>query len=395
MEYRSGAGEASHSTQIDTARVDASVGEVLSGKLLDVDGRTWGVGSMRTPADRRRRAADRWMADCGELLAAATSNDATQIKWTRRSARRPACGHVCSGDPPAASAIRPPRLLANRDPPHGFYLASQCEKNFVVAIAMVEVKRTVRVTTTQQILKDIPPVQEGFPMREWAIQISLVDDKGVEQPATLFEKVTYHLHPTFANPVRSFKKPPFRIEEQGWGGFDIPITLTLIEKGGEKKINHDLNFMKEKYVIDTPITINTNKPALLSELAKTGYVPSANEASATPGAATPGATPAPAQAAGAAAAAKRKAGAVSDSKMTKKLKGAATKGGVDLEQLAEYLTKLSEDDLLGVVQMINDNKTPEMSVKNDVENGEFTMDLFTLPDTLLKSLWDYVKKRAE
>ncbi|OBA15411.1 uncharacterized protein OGAPODRAFT_49586 [Ogataea polymorpha] len=249
---------------------------------------------------------------------------------------------------------------------------------------MVEVKRTVRVTTTQQILKDIPPVQEGFPMREWAIQISLVDDKGVEQPATLFEKVTYHLHPTFANPVRSFKKPPFRIEEQGWGGFDIPITLTVMEKGGEKKINHDLNFMKEKYVIDTPITINTNKPALLSELAKTGYVPSANEASATPGAATSGATPASGQAAGAAAAAKRKAGT-----------GAATKGGVDLEQLADYLTKLSEDDLLGVVQMINDNKTPEMSVKNDVENGEFTMDLFTLPDTLLKSLWDYVKKRAE
>ncbi|KAH3662221.1 hypothetical protein OGAPHI_005469 [Ogataea philodendri] len=259
---------------------------------------------------------------------------------------------------------------------------------------MVEVKRTVRVTTTQQILKDIPPVQEGFPMREWAIQISLVDDKGIEQPATLFDKVTYHLHPTFANPVRSFKKPPFRIQEQGWGGFDIPITLTLLEKGGDRKINHDLNFMKDKYVIDTPITVNTTKPALLAELAKTGPIPSSGEASATPGAGITSGTPTPGLSSGPAAAVKRKA-PVTDSRTTKKLKGAAVKGGIDLEQLAEHLTKLSEDDLLGVVQMINDNKTPEMSVKNDVENGEFTMDLYTLPDTLLKSLWDYVKKRVE
>lgn len=285
---------------------------------------------------------------------------------------------------------------------------------------MVEVKRTVRFTTTQHVLKDIPAVQEGFPMREWTISVSLVNDKGIEVPATIFDKVTYALHPTFANPIRSFKKPPFTIQEQGWGGFDIPITLTLIEKGGDKKINHDLNFYKEKYIIDKQITINTTKPNLLKELAKSGPVPSLNSnnekdstltdnsslinsTTATTPLASSTTAAAGGLATGAAAAAgeKRKINSVAnasganDSKNVKKAKTTASKGGVDLEKMADLLTKLKEDDLLGVVQMINDNRTPEMNVKNDVDNGEFTMDLYTLPDSLLKSLWDYIKKRAE
>lgn len=274
---------------------------------------------------------------------------------------------------------------------------------------MVEVKRTVRITTTQHVLKDIPAVQEGFPMREWSIQVSLVNDKGVEVPATIFDKVTYALHPTFANPVRSFKKPPFTIQEQGWGGFDIPITLTLLDKAGDRKMNHDLNFYKEKYVVDKQISINTNKPNLLKELAKSGPVPtsggsniagdgligtedgSANAANAgiASGNVTTG------SALGAAEKRKGAGSATTDQKNVKRAKTTANKGGVDLEKMAELLTKLNEDDLLGVVQMINDNRTPEMNIKNDVDNGEFTMDLYTLPDTLLKSLWDYVKKRAE
>lgn len=278
---------------------------------------------------------------------------------------------------------------------------------------MVEVKRTVRFTTTQHVLKDIPAVQEGFPMRQWTISVSLVNDKGIEVPATIFDKVTYALHPTFANPIRSFKKPPFTIQEQGWGGFDIPITLTLIEKGGDKKINHDLNFYKEKYIIDKQITINTTKPNLLKELAKSGPVPSLNSnnekdstlvdnsslvnstTATTPLSSSTAAVGGTTTAAGEKRKIVNNATGVNDSKNVKKAKTTASKGGVDLEKMADLLTKLKEDDLLGVVQMINDNRTPEMNVKNDVDNGEFTMDLYTLPDSLLKSLWDYIKKRAE
>lgn len=239
---------------------------------------------------------------------------------------------------------------------------------------MVELKRTVRVTTRQHVLPEVKPVQEGFPMREWSIEVSMVTEDGEEVPATLFDKVTYSLHPTFPNPVRPFKNPPFRISEQGWGGFDVPITLTLVEKGGNIKINHDLNFYKDQYIVDKVITVNTTKPALLKELEKTGLIPeSALEAQSGD----------------------KRRGIPADSKVIKKSKLSAVKGGVDLERMTDYLSKLREDDLLGVVQMINDNRTPEMNIKNDVDNGEFTMDLYTLPDTLLKSLWDYVQKRAE
>lgn len=57
----------------------------------------------------------------------------------------------------------------------------------------------------------------------------------------------------------AFKKPPFRIDEQGWGEFDMTIVLTAAHKGGEHTLSHDLNFQSERYeakhqVVRLPIT---------------------------------------------------------------------------------------------------------------------------------------------
>ena len=30
-------------------------------------------------------------------------------------------------------------------------------------------------------------------------------------------RVDFHLHPSFANPVRSFARPPYEVTERGWG----------------------------------------------------------------------------------------------------------------------------------------------------------------------------------
>ena len=38
-----------------------------------------------------------------------------------------------------------------------------------------------------------------------------------------------------------------------------------------------------------------------------------------------------------------------------------------MEKLADNLQRLSEDDLLQVVQLIHDNKAPDTYTKNDVE----------------------------
>jgi transcription initiation factor IIF auxiliary subunit len=66
-----------------------------------------------------------------------------------------------------------------------------------------------------------------------------------------------------------------------------------------------------------------------------------------------------------------------------------------MEKLADGLQRLPEDDLLQVVQMIHDNKTNETYTKNDVENGEFHVDLYTLPDSLVKQLWDFTAGKVD
>ena len=87
-----------------------------------------------------------------------------------------------------------------------------------------------------------------------------------------------------------------------------------------------------------------------------------------------------------------------------------------MEKLAEALPQLTEDDLLTVVQMVHDNKTDDTYTKNDVESesnnpstsyirtataaysvpdGEFHVDLYTLPDPLIKSLWDFTATRVD
>lgn len=38
---------------------------------------------------------------------------------------------------------------------------------------------------------------EGYPMREWSIEIWLLDEQGNEVTPKVFEKATYNLHPTF------------------------------------------------------------------------------------------------------------------------------------------------------------------------------------------------------
>ena len=217
----------------------------------------------------------------------------------------------------------------------------------------------------------MPPVV-NFPVRQWSIEIVLLDENNNEIPATIFEKVVYHLHPTFANPNRTFTEPPFKIEEKGWGGFPLDITVYFLEKAGERKILHDLNFLKEEYEVDHVVQVPLSKPALVTELEKSGGIEEPDSNKRKNSQAAPSSEP--------------------KSKKAKTNSASTIKGNVDLEKLALGLTKLSEDDLIGVVQMISDNNTPEMNVTNNAEEGEFIVDLYSLPDGLLKSLWDYVRK---
>lgn len=86
---------------------------------------------------------------------------------------------------------------------------------------------------------------------------------------------------------------------------------------------------------------------------------------------------------------------------------------IDMEKLADNLQRLGEDDLLQVVSMVHENKTADTYTKNDVERkiprlkailllfsrltkrteGEFHVDLYTLPDNLVRMLWEFSQEK--
>ncbi|TAQ87422.1 hypothetical protein B7494_g4257 [Chlorociboria aeruginascens] len=223
---------------------------------------------------------------------------------------------------------------------------------------VADIKRTVKLVTEQRNI-DKPSEMEGFPMKSWNIEIFLLDEAGNAKTANCFTKVTYNLHPSFANPNQTFHKPPFRCENEGWGEFDMSIELFSTEKGGKNILQHDLNFAKDRYESKHQVSFKNPSAALLEILRETGPVPGDD-----------------------ANGAKKK----TDSEKKRK----RIPSTIDMEKLADGLVKLQEDDLLVVVQMIHDNKSDDTYTKNDIEQGEFHVDLYTLPESLIKMLWDFV-----
>lgn len=72
-------------------------------------------------------------------------------------------------------------------------------------------------------------------MKEWTVEIYILDQDGKEKPAKCFTKVVYHLHPSFENPDQSmlagfqlrpgaqltggnsFLRAPFQVHQRGLG----------------------------------------------------------------------------------------------------------------------------------------------------------------------------------
>ncbi|EZF25060.1 hypothetical protein H112_02556 [Trichophyton rubrum D6] len=234
------------------------------------------------------------------------------------------------------------------------------------------------------VIRDPNSGIEGFPLRQWSVEIHLLNDHGEPVPASVFPKVTYHLHPSFEQrATQTIKSPPFRIEEEGWGEFDMQIVLSAPDK--DHSITHDLNFQSSKYESKHVIVcittrfirhkyspINPNlggqtfknpKPPLLAQLRESGPVPGDEN------------------------------GVKKRGQEESKKKKRADKN-VDMDKLADGLQKLGEDDLLQVVQMVHDNKSSDSYTKNDIEQGEFHVDLYTLPDALIRMLWDFTQEKG-
>ncbi|EDO17040.1 hypothetical protein Kpol_530p10 [Vanderwaltozyma polyspora DSM 70294] len=123
---------------------------------------------------------------------------------------------------------------------------------------------TIRVKTRQDKIAD--ECIEGFPLRRWSFEVCMLDKNGKEVTADIIQSCAYYLHSSFTNPIRSFKNPPFRLEEEGWGQFDCKIACQFIFNGGQFSLNHKLIFSYAEYAIDFNIKVPVHIPELQDKL---------------------------------------------------------------------------------------------------------------------------------
>ncbi|KAJ2875006.1 transcription factor TFIIF complex subunit Tfg3 [Coemansia aciculifera] len=96
-------------------------------------------------------------------------------------------------------------------------------------------------------------VQEGRPKATSAHQLPYV------------KKVEFILHETFENPHRVVSHPPFKVEEEGWGEFDLVIMVHFVNCPEPYKIVHDLNFHSgESYRKSYDLFIPNPSPGFLA-----------------------------------------------------------------------------------------------------------------------------------
>ncbi|KAH8880444.1 hypothetical protein GQ53DRAFT_799706 [Thozetella sp. PMI_491] len=259
-----------------------------------------------------------------------------------------AAADVSEGEPEAVTlAIR----FANSENANAFkdaFLKAQKDNEalFQTAEAAEEKKEAA-----EEKADDKPALQEGFPMREWTVELYILDQDGKEHQAKCFTKVTYNLHPSFEDPVQTFSEPPFKCTNEGWGEFEMSIDMYTTEKGGKTTIMHDLNFAQSTYENIHPVSFKNPSQALQQILRETGPLPS-------------------------------------DEERKKKTDGGKKKAKFDVEKMAEGLVKLNEEDLLQVIQLIHDHKDDSTYIQNNIDAGEFSVDLYTMPEPLMKMLWD-------
>jgi hypothetical protein len=183
--------------------------------------------------------------------------------------------------------------------------------------------------------------------------------------------------------LAAFTKPPYKCENEGWGEFELLIDCYITEKQ-KQQLHHDLHFQSNSYDAIHTVSFKNPSQALQLILRESGPLPD------------------------------DKKKATSSKKPSQKY---------DLEKIAEALEKLEEDDLLRVIQIIQDHKTPDTYIKSDVDGmscppfslprwppsllpdqgytrdcpvnnvsaaGEFSIDLFTMSDALTKALWEHL-----
>ncbi|CAG8724972.1 329_t:CDS:2, partial [Acaulospora morrowiae] len=254
------------------------------------------------------------------------------------------------------------------------------------------VEKEITVVTDQEVAKNLKTTN-GLPMRKW--KVSLYSSEGGEKfPLNFVDKVEYLLHPTFENPERVVRKPPFVLSEKGWGEFDMKIILHFIDKSIKPwTLEHDLNFQKphyEKFFDPKPSflkllfqeTTPDSQSPLKTKLGRSKRPKSSPSVSTkrpkTDLPVTPTYNNSPES--------------TSSSYSSNESMSNKENFQVDYNKLAKNLYELEGDDILEVIHLVKEHQTSEMYINEETE-GEFHLDLHTLGDNLLRVLWDFTESK--
>ena len=59
-------------------------------------------------------------------------------------------------------------------------------------------------------------------MKEWTVEVYILDEAGKEKPAKCFTKVVYNLHPSFDNPTQSKRGIIPRLPQHSTNSYSLP-----------------------------------------------------------------------------------------------------------------------------------------------------------------------------
>ncbi|KAK4058193.1 NuA4 histone H4 acetyltransferase complex and the SWR1 complex subunit [Microbotryomycetes sp. JL221] len=84
---------------------------------------------------------------------------------------------------------------------------------------------------------------------------------GADDLSYFIKKVTFKLHDTYPQPLRTIERPPFEVTETGWGEFDIIIKIFFVPEAAEKPLTFTHHLKLHPWPLDLSLIPPPPPPA--------------------------------------------------------------------------------------------------------------------------------------
>lgn len=93
----------------------------------------------------------------------------------------------------------------------------------------------------------------------WTVFVKSGQNHPADNLTTYIKRISFKLHDSFAQPLRTLEEPPWEVNETGWGEFTIQIKITFVDPNQRPiTINHQLKL----YPPEDMGQLKTSKPVL-------------------------------------------------------------------------------------------------------------------------------------